>query len=803
MKFTLAWLKEYLDTDASVEKICETLNSIGLEVEEVEDPASMFAPFHSAKVVSAEKHPDADKLKLCVVDTGSEKIQVVCGAPNAKSGMIGIFAPEGSYIPGTDMVLKKGVIRGVESCGMLVSEREMGLSDSHEGIIELPADTPIGKKFSDIFDLNDPVIDIAVTPNRADCTGIYGIARDLAAAGLGKLKPIAIENKFSADVKSPIDVSIDTETNPLFVGKYVKGVKNCESPDWLKRRLKAVGLRPISALVDITNYICIAYGRPLHIYDASKIKGNLVVRLSKNGETLDALNDKDIEIGQGHTVICDDDGVLALGGVIGGRRSGAELDTTEIFIESAYFMPEAIAKTGRALQTESDARYRFERGIDPEFTVQGAELAAMMVEQICGGKSSQTAIFGKIPQTKRVYDYSPSYCKKLSGLDISVEEQKAILKSLGFDIDDKTRDEWQVTPPSWRGDIQGKADIVEEIIRIHGFEHLPHISVRNEQPITASAETKNLMLLRLSRHALTARGMNECITWSFCEEKSALLFGSDEQKIKGELRISNPINSELSVMRPCALPNLIKAAIENSDKGMSDLSLFEVGAGFVSSDVESGQKHIACGVRYGKIGNRHWEGSHAFREYDIYDVKADALAVLEACNAPVANLQVTREDSNIYHPGRYANLRLGKNILARFGEIHPSVADELDVSGRIYAFEVFLDNIPESRKKTTAKPFPDIPSLQAVNRDFAFVVDKNVEAESIVKAIYSTDKKLIGRVDVFDVYSGKNIDDNKKSVAVSVTIQPREATLTDSDLDSISRKISDSVATRTGGVLRT
>lgn len=800
MKFTLSWLKEYLDTDASLEEIGEILTSIGLELEEIDDPSEMYKPFCTAYIESAEKHPDADRLKVCVVDTGKDKIKVVCGAPNAKAGMKGVFAPEGSYIPGLDTILKKGVIRGVESCGMMVSEREMAMSDNHEGIIELPEDTEIGLPFAEVMGLNDPVIDISLTPNRADCAGVYGVARDLAAAGLGKLKNPDAE-PVKGTFKSPISVEVRTPNNPIFVGRYIRGIKNGPSPVWLQRRLKAVGLRPISALVDITNLMTLGLARPMHVYDADKVSGTIYSRMSKEGESLEALNDKSYEFGEGHITICDDSGVLGLGGVVGGTSTGVESDTVNVFVESAYFMPEAIAKTGRALQIDSDARYRNERGIDPELSVAGMEIATKLILEICGGEPSELVIAGENPEWKRTVEYSPDYCEHLGGVAVDNKRQKKILENLGFVVSEGKDGVWAIEPPSWRGDIDGKADIVEEVLRINGFDKLPSTSVCNDGAVTSPAETRLGRIARLSRAALAVRGMDECITWAFMETDIAAMFGTNDNEVIKQLTLLNPINSELDIMRPTPLPNLIAAAGRNADRGYADTGLFEVGPGFVSAS-EDGQRLIAAGVRIGNAGPRHWSGKEASRSVDAFDVKGDVIAVLEACGAPVSNLQIGRNAPDWYHPGRSGALKLGKNVLAVFGELHPMVLEKIGIKGNVVGFEVYPDNIPQKRSKGTSRPKLELAQFQQVSRDFAFIVDYNVEADSIVRAAINADKRLIDKVEVFDVYSGKGMDEGKKSVAINVLIQPKDKTLTEAELEFLSGKIKNAVASRTGGVLR-
>lgn len=795
MKFTLSWLKRHLDTNASLDEICAKLTAIGLEVEGVEDKAKLYAPFKVAYVESAEKHPDADKLKLCKVKTEKGLIQVVCGAPNARTGMKGIFAPEGSVIPNTGDVLKKGMIRGVESQGMLVSEREMNLSDEHKGIIEVDDKFAIGTPLAEVLGLNDATVEINLTPNRIDAAGVRGIARDLAAAGLGKLKSLD-DKPVKAAGKSPIAVSIeDKDGCPLFLGRYISDVKNGPSPQWMQDLLKSVGLRPISALVDITNFMSLDACRPLHVFDADKIKGNIKVRQTKKGETLEALNDKNYTLNDGAVGICDDSGVTALGGIVGGVPTSCTNETVNVFVEAAYFNPVRISRTGRDMQIDSDARYRFERGVDPEFTVAGMEIATKLILEICGGRASEVVTAGAMPKWQRSIDYDPSWFASYIGADVAPDAQKKILEALGFDVSGgKT---WQIQPPSWRGDIEGKQDIAEEVIRVHGFEHIPSLSVRSEDSVAAPAETQTLSRVRKARNALAARGLDECVTWSFMGREQALAF--NDNKSLEALTLKNPISSDLDVMRPSILPNLIAAAGYNHDRGQSDVALCEVGPAFKSVKPD-GQAIVAAGIRAGNNSARHWAGP--VRGTDAYDAKADAFAALEACGGPAASAQITRDAPSYYHPGRSGALRLGPNVLAYFGEIHPAILDEMGIKTSVSGFEVFLQNIPEPKKKGTEKSLLKIEPLQAVSRDFAFLVESKVNAEDIVKAAKSVDKNLITDAYIFDVYTGKGVEPGKKSVAFAVTIQPREKSLVDAELEEISKKIIGAVIAKTGGSLR-
>lgn len=801
MKFTLSWLKRHLETDAPLSEIDRVLTDIGLEVEEINDPAAQYAPFRVALIESAEKHPDADKLKVCKVKTADGIQNVVCGAPNARAGMKGVFAPEGTYIPGLDVTLKKTKIRGVESCGMMVSEKEMCLSDEHNGIIEVDENLEIGTPMAEIFGLNDPVIEIALTPNRADCAGVRGIARDLAAAGLGTLKPLeeaAVKGTFKSEMSVKIE---DKDGCSLFLGRHIKGIKNGPSPDWLQQILKAVGLRPISALVDITNFICLDHARPLHAYDADKLSGDIVVGTSKGGEELEALNDKSYKLISGATTINDSNGVIGLGGIVGGTSTGCGDDTVNVFLEAAYFTPERIARTGRDQGVSSDARYRFERGVDPEFVQQSMEIFTAMVLELCGDDKtevSEIVAAGEVPEWKRTIEYDPSYVQQLIGMDVDKAQQKEILDSLGFNVADGER--WKIEPPSWRGDVFGRADIAEEIARIYGFDKIPSISVRQDGSTTVSAETPLLTRTRLARAAMASRGLHECVTWSFIGENAAASFGANDNQIAA-LRLQNPISSEMDVMRPSVLVTLIEAAVRNEARGYPNASLCEVGPVFVGSKPED-QSIIAGGIRSGSFSDRNWADDKAARNVDLYDAKADALAVLEAAGAPAGNAQITRAAPDYYHPGRSGAIGLGKNILAYFGEIHPAVLEEMGVKFPVVGFEILLENIPTPKKKGTEKPMLNLEPLQPIAKDFAFLVDEGVAANDLIRAAIAADKALIKEASVFDIYTGKGVDEGQKSVALSITIQPKGENLTDKDLEELMNKVTQNVSDKCGGVLR-
>ncbi|CAN0299261.1 unnamed protein product [Discosporangium mesarthrocarpum] len=800
MKFTLSWLKDHLDTDASLSKIVDTLNAIGLEVDTVKDPAAELAPFRVAHVVSAEQHPDADRLRVCMVDTGEETVQVVCGAPNARTGMKGVFAPSGSYIPGLDVTLKPSKIRGVESNGMLVSEREMGLSDEHEGIIDLPGDSAVGTPFAQVLGLDDPVIDIELTPNRPDCTGVRGIARDLAAAGLGTLKPLAAAEPVEGSYDSPVKWAIADDGNacPYVVGRHFRGVTNRPSPQWAQDRLRAIGLRPISALVDVTNYVSIDLGRPLHVFDAGKIGDTLTMRRARDGEPFHALVGDEYELESSMTVIGDGDVTTgraeALAGVMGGMESSCLPETTDVFLEVALFEPVAVAATGRALQIDSDARYRFERGVDPESADWGAEVAARMILEFCGGETSRPVSAGTRPDPARRIALRPDRVQTLGGADIPLAEQTGILERLGFAVD-RDGDTVVAVPPSWRPDVHGEADLVEEITRIWGFDRIPAVSLTFDGAVPLPALTPAQRRAGAVRRTLAAQGLDEAVTWSFMPSAQADLFGG----VPDSLHLANPISADLDVLRPSILPNLIAALGRNVDRGFADLGLFELGPAY-RDDTEDGQLLVAAGARQGNMTPPHW--SAPARPADALDAKADAMAALAAANAPVANAQVGRDAPDWYHPGRSGSLRLGRNVLAYFGELHPRVLTEMGVRGPVVAFEVFLDAIPEARARGTGRPALHLSPFQPVRRDFAFLVDDDVAAGDVLRAARGADKTLIADVALFDIYTGKGIEDGKKSLAVEVTLQPVDKTLTDAEIDAVAAQIVAAVAKATGGTLR-
>ncbi|NIX76067.1 phenylalanine--tRNA ligase subunit beta [Microvirga terricola] len=806
MKFTLSWLKDHLDTTASLDEIVETLTRIGLEVEGVEDKAKTLSAYKIAYVISAEQHPNADRLRVCMVDTGEGKpIQVVCGAPNARTGMKSVFAPPGTYIPGKNITLGVGTIRGVESAGMLCSAAELELSEDHDGIIELPADAPVGVAYAAYEGLDDPVIEINLTPNRPDCTSIHGIARDLAAAGLGTLKGEAI-SPVAAKGACPVSVKLDFATGdeklcPAFALRLVRGVKNGPSPDWMQRRLLSIGLRPINSLVDITNYITFDRGRPLHVFDAKKVKGNLTVRRAKDGEEIVALDGRTYKLEAGNVVIADENGVESIAGIMGGEHSGCDENTTDVLIESALWDPLNIAQSGRKLNIITDARYRFERGIDPAFTVPGLDLATKMVQDLCGGEATESVVAGKVPDTKQVYEFPWSEVPRLSGLDVEPAESRKILEKLGFVVEG-SGERVKVIAPSWRPDIDGKADLVEEVIRIAGVDRiLPKPLPRLEDTVAKPVLTLIQKRTRLARRLLASRGLVEAVTWSFIAKSEAELFGGGDAR----LALANPIASDLSDMRPSLLPGLLKAAQRNADRGFGDVALFEVGQCFASDEPE-GQTIKATGVRRGSARaegvGRHWDGGAV--AVDAFDAKADVLSLMNALGIPTGGLQVVPGGPAWFHPGRSGTVQFGpKNVIGTFGEVHPKVLKALDLKGPLVAFELTLDALPPPKAKPTKmKPKLVLSDFQPITRDFAFVVGRDVLAGDIIKAAQGAERQLIAAVEVFDVYEGTGIDPDKKSVAIAVTLQPTEKTLTDVEIEAVSQKIVGEVAKKTGAVLR-
>ncbi len=796
MKFTLSWLKEHLDTQASVDEIAETLTKIGLEVEEVFNPASNLKGFVTAKVEDCEMHPDSDHLHLLSVNDGQQNLQVVCGAPNVRQGLIGIFAPVGVVIPCYNEVLKVGKIRGVESFGMLCSEKELGIGEDHTGIIELPQGTKVGVPAADVLPI-DPVFDISITPNRAECLGVRGVARDLAAAGLGKLKPLEIR-KISGTFASPVKVKIeDFDACPTYVGRYIRGVNNkAQTPKWMKDRLTAIGLRSISPLVDITNYINYDMARPLHVFDADKLKGNITVRMAKEGEKFISLEEKEYALDSKSLGICDDEGVQCLGGIMGGQEKGCSDETKNVFLECALFKPECIARTGRHFQIDSDSRYRYERWVDPKSNVLGSDYAMQMIVDICGGEVSEMEIAGSEDCAERVAYLRPERMKNFAGIDVSSDKITEILSNLGFKISVEADGRIKAISPTWRGDIEGEHDLVEEVVRMIGLdnivpESLPHDKLPRQ--VLTPAQQRMLTV----KHELANRGLLETVTWSFTDSNIAQYFRRQNDDV---VLLMNPIAADLNEMRPSVLPNLLLGAKNNIARGYGNVALFEVGPEFFGR--KPGQQTlVAGGIRIGQTSKKHWTGEA--RAYDVFDVKADALAAIAAANGPFENAQITTDAPTYYHPGRSGVLRLGKNVLAYFGELHPSVTKKIGLKQRVYAFEVYMDNIPLPRDaQSKAKKKLELSQFQPVDKDLAFVVDKKVKAIDVITAAKTADRNTIIDVRIFDLYEGENLPENKKSIAISVTFQPQEKTFSDQELEVLMKKVEMAVCNKTGGQLR-
>lgn len=812
MKFTLSWLKDHLETDAPLAELVAKLSLIGLEVESVADPAERLGVFTIARVLDAKQHPNADRLRVCQVEIapGQPPVEVVCGAPNARTGMVAVFAPLGSYIPGTGITLDKRPVRGVVSNGMLVSERELELSDDHEGIIDLPADLAgrVGARYIDVVGLDDPVVEVKLTPNRPDCTGVRGIARDLAAAGLGRLKPLPkLQHRVEGEFDCPIDIRLEfapgTESAcPVFAGRFVRNVKNGPAPDWMQRRLKAVGLRPISTLVDITNYISMDHGRPLHVYDADKLRGAVRARLGRSGENFLGLDGKTYAVDETMCVIADDSGPLGLGGILGGESTGCSETTRNVLIECAYFDPLRTAATGRKAGVQTDARYRFERGVDPAFIEPGLDLATEMVLALTGGEPSRRRIAGAPPIQRRAVNFDVTRVEKLGGLTVAQAEVRRILEALGFELSGKGV-KVEAVIPTWRPDVHGAADLVEEVVRIVGLDKVPSVPLPRLHGVTHPVLTEKQKRARRARRTLAGRGMVEAITWSFIPRAEAQQFGGGADA----LELANPISVDMSSMRPSLLAGLVKAAQRNRDRGSADVALFEVGQAY-EGDREQDQRLIAAGVRTGTArlagsGRRWSDAATAATAATAFDVKADVVATLAALGFDADRAQIVRDAPAWYHPGRSGVLRLGpKVVLARFGELHPGVLQALDVAGSVLAFELFLDALPPDKKKSRARPALGAADLLPVRRDFAFLLDEQVPAGDVVKAASGADKALIVGVSVFDVFTGGTVPAGKKSLAIEVTLQPTERTLTDAEIEAVAARVVADVQKATGGTIR-
>ncbi len=798
MKFTLSWLKDHLDTTASVDEIAETLTDLGLEVEGIEDPAKALANFTIAKVTHAEQHPDADRLRVCTVATDEGDKQIVCGAPNAREGITVVLCKPGDYVPGLDITLSVGKIRGVESHGMMASMKELELGDDHDGIIELPSGN-VGDKFTDWLAANspekiDPVIEIAITPNRQDALGVHGVARDLAARGLGTLKPLKVD-AVAGSFKSPINITIDDDTREngceVFAGRLIKGVKNGPSPEWLQQRLTAIGLRSISALVDITNFFTYDRNRPLHVFDADKVSGDLRVHRAKDGDTMVGLDEKEYTFKAGQVVVSDDNGVESIGGIMGGLATGCTEETTNVFLEAAVWDHIQIAHTGRALKINSDARYRNERGIDPAYNMQAIEDATQMILDLCGGEASEVTTAGQVPDVSRSYRLDAKRVISLVGMDIPEAEQRQTLTALGFRMEGD-----QAHVPSWRADVKGEADLVEEVARIASLtklvgKPLPRLQNGIPKPILSPMQKRE----RTARRTIATLGYNECVTYTFIDKAAATLFGGGDDATM----LANPISSEMSHMRPSLLPGLLQAAARNQARGYADLALFEVGHAFEGG--EPGEQNLqVAGLLVGRSGPKDVHG--AMRAVDLFDVKADAEAALAAIGAP-AKVQILRGGEGWWHPGRHGRICLGpKKVLGVFGELHPKVLDELGVKGPAVAFVLYPENVPLPRKSNATRSALMQNDLQAVERDFAFVVDDSVEALTLVNAAAGADKALIEEVRVFDEFIGGNLGDGKKSLAITVRLQPTDKTLKEKDIEAVAEKIIQKVSKATGGELR-
>jgi phenylalanyl-tRNA synthetase beta chain len=798
MKFSLSWLKEHLDTDADIHAVADCLNRIGLEVEGIENPADALSAFRIAKVLSAVPHPQADKLQVLSVDAGGDLLQVVCGAPNARAGMLGVFGPAGVVVPANGMVLKVAAIRGVESNGMMCSIAELELGDDHDGIIELSEDAPVGQVYADWAGLDDPVIDVSITPNRQDCMGVRGIARDLAAAGLGTLRPLGEVYKIDLSVPlegsyaAPVVRTDDAPGCPAFYAQSVSGVRNGDSPEWMRSKLKAIGQKPISLLVDITNFVSIDLGRPLHVYDRDKLNGALVARKAVDGEQMVALNGKSYTLDASMTVIADDAMVHDIGGIMGGEHSGVSEGTTDVLIECAFFDPEHIARTGQKLALTSDARQRFERGVDPAFLDDGLAIATKLVLDHAGGTASAIARSGQAPVAPRNISYDNDYCRRLGGIDVPQDEQRSILERLGFSV----TSDWSVGVPSWRRDVDGPADIVEEVVRMVGLDNVVSVPLPRADGVAIPTATPAQSLERKVRRAAAARGLNEAINWSFLPQKAADAFGG------GDWSLANPISEDMKVMRPSLLPGLLSAAQRNMDRGASSVRLFEIGRRyFAGTDGMSDERVTAGIVLAGERSARNWASGKAAR-FDAFDAKAEAIALLKAAGVATDNLLVMDDAGAHYHPGQSATLRMGpKNILAAFGTLHPATAKAFDLDGNVVAAEIFLDAIPLKKAAGFMRPAFTPPALQAVTRDFAFLIAVDTPANDLIRSIKGCDKDNIVAVRLFDRFGGQGVPEGQVSLAVEVTLQPSDKSYSDDDLKAISDKVI-AAATKLGAVLR-
>ena len=803
MKFTFSWLKEHLETTASVEEISTKLTSLGLEVDTVENPAENLKDFIIAHVLSAEPHPNADKLRVCQVSTGSQTLQIVCGAPNARADMKVVLACSGTTIPSNGMKLKPTKIRDVESNGMMCSAQELGLEGDADGIMDLDPDAPIGEPYAIYAGLNDPVFDLEITPNRGDCLGVRGIARDLAAAGLGQLKDLK-EPTFTQEGDCPVKVVLDFQGDkkqacPVFTGRLIKNVKNGPSPEWLQRKLLSIGLRPISTLVDITNYMTFTHNRPMHVFDLAKISGDtLTLRMATAGEKMLALDEKEYTLTDQMAVISDNSGPVSLAGIMGGESTGCDESTTDVFLESAFFDPIVTALTGRRLGIHSDSRFRFERGVDPQIVQEGLDIATQMILDLCGGIASEPVVAGAIPDFTHSLHFDPKTVKTRGGVTASRERIEKILKTLGFGVEEDSAG-FMVSVPSWRFDVDCPESLVEEVCRVVGYDHieeesLPHAHI-DEDFESAPGSLQNQNRRNISRRTLAARGLCECNTWSFLDEKKAFLFGGGEKS----LTLTNPLSKEFEMMRPSLLANLVAGAGRNKDRGLENSALFEVGAAYHSTFPQNQEIRVS-GVRSDSHAARHWLNKE--RTVDMYDAKADLFAALESCGVNTDNVQLKADAPSFFHPGRSATVYLGpKTILGVFGELHPKILEDMSVDAAVVGFEMYLDRLPKT-KETNKKKLLKISPLQPIHRDFAFLLDQDMSVAKMVNAAMKVDKKLITDANIFDVYDGKGIPEGKKSVALTVTFEPFEKTLTDDEINKLMDQIIVAVGSEAGGELR-
>ena len=796
MKFTISWLKDHLDTTADLPTIANTLTMIGLEVEEIVDPMETIGAFTIAEITSAEKHPDADKLQVCSVNTGTETLQIVCGAPNARAGLKVVLAPIGTYIPSGDFSIKKGNIRGVESCGMMCSFEELGLDGDSEGIIEVPADAPIGTSYALYAELNDPMIEIAITPNRGDCLGVRGIARDLASAGLGTLKICPLTNDVQGQGISPVSWAIETPNAPAVSGRMFNNVKNVQSPDWMKKRLSAIGITPKTALVDITNYIAFELGRPLHVFDGDKIGKTLTIRNAIKGEKMLGLDDIEYALDDSMMVISDENGVQSIAGIMGGMHSAVTAETTNVFVESAWFDPINVAQTGRKLSIQSDARYRFERTVNPLSNIFGIKGATKLISEICGGTVSEITEAGSPRYEELKVSLRLSSLEKMSGIIVPEATVVEILNSLGFApvLNGGVVD---CIVPSYRPDVEGEHCLIEEVLRVYGFDKIPAVALPRLTAVSTNVLTPMQKRIGIARRALAGCGMNEAVTYAFMARKHAEAFSVDG--VSDKVILLNPISADLDTMRPSILPNLLNAYNRNKSRGISDVALFEVGGTFFGN-TDADQINRISGIRAGRTHERHWADSP--RSVDVFDAKADAFSALEAMGIPTANLQVKTDAPKWYHPGQSGALYLGKFAVASFGVIHPSAMKTLGIKGSAVGFEINLNALPPVKNKGKSKPLYTPSQFQSVRRDFAFEVDQSTSADVMVRAVRGADKKLITDVRVFDVFAGEGVTEGKKSVAIMATLQAKDKTLTDADIEAVSANIVSAVIKVTGGETR-